>query len=383
VAHASGGVVDERCPNCGAHLSAGAEVVCEYCGSRLRRLGPPPAPPPAAQVPGLHLRPYVLADEGVLGLEVLRMLVPADWQVSGGLTWDFSNFATPGVVALQVHNERWTEVFETFPPLWFYWGGGALPGAPYPGCEVRRPTSAGQLLRELVVPRVRHYADDLQVVGEQDAPALAAIVAARSPGARAEGWRTRVHYRFRDLAFDEEFFAGVIYVSVPTFGMMGMTQQVYWGPDTLFSVRAPVGHLDERAGLYQAMLHSIRVNPQWMAAYAQLKTQIAQGRIRHICQVGAIGRQIAAQGSQMREENLAGFEARQSTYDRLSLDWSQTIRGVDEYYDPIEGRSVELPSGYSYAWTNAFGECILTDNPNLDPNVGSNQTWQAMPRRGQ
>jgi len=42
---------------------------------------------------------------------------------------------------------------------------------------------------------------------------------------------------------------------------------------------------------------------------------------------------------------------------------------------------VELPSGYNYAWSNNNGEYIVTDSPDLNPNVGSNLHWELMPRK--
>ena len=75
------------------------------------------------------------------------------------------------------------------------------------------------------------------------------------------------------------------------------------------------------------------------------------------------------------------YENRQAVYDRISTNFSQAIRGVDEYYDPIAEQPVELPLGYDRAWTNHLGEYILSDDYSFDPNAGSNLNWQQMQRR--
>jgi hypothetical protein len=49
--------------------------------------------------------------------------------------------------------------------------------------------------------------------------------------------------------------------------------------------------------------------------------------------------------------------------------------GAKLYYDPNTGQNVELPSGYTQAWSTPLGEYILSDDPNFNPNIGSNQTW--------
>jgi hypothetical protein len=43
--------------------------------------------------------------------------------------------------------------------------------------------------------------------------------------------------------------------------------------------------------------------------------------------------------------------------------------------------NVELPTGYNYAWANPLGEYVITDNPNFNPNIGSNETWELLPRQ--
>ncbi len=68
-------------------------------------------------------------------------------------------------------------------------------------------------------------------------------------------------------------------------------------------------------------------------------------------------------------------------YDRLSERFSQNIRSVDAYYDPVSERSVELPAGYQNAWVNGLGEYVIAEQGDFNPNIGSNQNWQRMERR--
>jgi len=89
--------------------------------------------------------------------------------------------------------------------------------------------------------------------------------------------------------------------------------------------------------------------------------------------------QIYAQvGREMRQENLDLFYANQAVHDRLTTDWSRTIRDVDGFYDPHREEVVELPAGYGNAWANNLGEYVLTEDPNFNPNIGSNLHWEPM-----
>jgi hypothetical protein len=65
----------------------------------------------------------------------------------------------------------------------------------------------------------------------------------------------------------------------------------------------------------------------------------------------------------------------------VSQKFSDNTLGIDRYYDPHEGKEVKLPSGYNYAWSNNNGEYIMSDNPNFNPNVGSNLHWEPLKRK--
>ncbi len=54
---------------------------------------------------------------------------------------------------------------------------------------------------------------------------------------------------------------------------------------------------------------------------------------------------------------------------------------MDEYYDPYSGKNVELPADYGHAWANNLGEYIVTENPNYNPNLSSNLTWQPLEKK--
>ena len=75
------------------------------------------------------------------------------------------------------------------------------------------------------------------------------------------------------------------------------------------------------------------------------------------------------------------WERRQVAEDRISRRWSEAIRGVDSYYNPVDQRPVELPAGYPHAWVSGNGEIVVTDSPGFNPNVEFGGTWQAMQRQ--
>jgi hypothetical protein len=391
------GVVTDRCPQCGANLppSAGERVTCAYCGSSLIRLqqqaaeaagesDEQAAASDSAGSWGIRLKRIScidqVASEGThgVGSEVFRMLIPADWQFEGGVRWVLNNPGMPAVGAFRAYNPQGVEAFEAFPNLPFFWTNNPMvtmqfpPGSFYFGNEVRPPASALQVLQEIVVPRHRGQMPGLQVVAQEQLPQPAQQMRANDPAAGmgvtgSDGGRVRVRYRLVDRDVEEDFF-GVVEVSqqmMPT--MMGMAENIFWMADYLFSFRAQAGQIDGLSDVFMAIVRSYRLNPQ--------------NQIQQIHNIGQLSQIISQTSDTISDMMMDAFNQRQQTLDRLSGQFSQAIRGVDEYYDASIRQPVELPGGYDYAWSNGSDEYILTNDANFDPNLDSTVNWNVMERR--
>ena len=53
-------------------------------------------------------------------------------------------------------------------------------------------------------------------------------------------------------------------------------------------------------------------------------------------------------------------------------------RARASYDNPFEGRTVELPNDYRYAWVSSSGEYALSDSAGFNPNVGSTIEWRLL-----
>lgn len=152
----------------------------------------------------------------------------------------------------------------------------------------------------------------------------------------------------------------------------------YWYIDYVFSFRAPKGKLDSNSKVFQTMVYSLKVNPRWFAKVANVKEMMAQNIIRGIKEIGKIGEMVARAGSEMRADQMRAWQQRQQAQDRIAQNFSDYIRGVDRFYDPLAGKEVELPSGYGRAWANRLGDYIVSDSPSYNPNIGSNLHWEEL-----
>jgi hypothetical protein len=107
---------------------------------------------------------------------------------------------------------------------------------------------------------------------------------------------------------------------------------------------------------------------------------MAQRQIQQIRSVGEMSRILSQTSNEISDMMMETYNQRQEANDRIAENFSQYVRGVDQYQNPFEEKGVELPSGYNHAWVNNNGEYILTDDPNFNPGVGSNLHWQEMPK---
>jgi hypothetical protein len=113
----------------------------------------------------------------------------------------------------------------------------------------------------------------------------------------------------------------------------------------------------------------------------QTSQYMIQNQIQQIHHIGQLSQIISQTSNQISDMIMDSYHQRQQTLDRLSNQFSQAMRGVDAYRDPTTEQNVELPSGYSYAWSNGLDEYVLTNDASFDPNLDSNLNWEPMKRQ--
>jgi hypothetical protein len=69
--------------------------------------------------------------------------------------------------------------------------------------------------------------------------------------------------------------------------------------------------------------------------------------------------------------------------DQQQEQFRETLGGVQTYSNPYNtNQPLELPNTYQHYWIDRQGNVVGTDNPGVDPNVGSTQEWRPLqPRR--
>jgi hypothetical protein len=340
----------------------------------------------------LRFRHYSYIDRQGTGIEAFSLLMPSDWNFEGGITWILDNPAMPSVTAFKVLNPKGKEQFEVFPNHCFFWSTNRQllsmyrPGSRYFGSIVKQPVTAQKALRNIILPEQRGRYQGLQILKDENVPELPIALKAGKQsqggaGSGATGAKLRVRYTIDGVAMEEEFYAVVESISFPVQSMYGTFYNTIWYVDYIFSFKSDAGKLESNTQIFQTITSSIKVNPKWYAKYSNVIEYLAQQQITRIRNIGEFSRMLSRMSDEIREDKMQQFKANGDVYDRVSQKFSDNTLGIDRYFDPNEGREVELPSGYNHAWCNNNGEYIMTDNPNFNPNEGSNLHWEPMKRK--
>lgn len=324
----------------------------------------------------------------MVGIEVFRFLIPGDWKAEGAIKWEAVP-ALPARVNFRFYDTKSLSEFNLFPTQDYFWTDNQMflytnpPGSLRFGTPVAQPIDLHTAFTRVIIPKFRGEVSDLELVEEKEVPELVKL--AKGPPtqgvtALAEAGKMRIEYNENGKEMEEEFYAAVsqFIINLPGSYYSPGYYINYWYIDLIFSFKAEKGRLDAQTKLFQTMLYSFKVNPQWYAKVANVKEQLAQMVIQNIQAVGRMSQIITQASSEMREDQQRSWEYRQEINDKIAQNFSDYVRGVDQYYDPFAEKRVELPTGYKNVYSNNLGEYILTDDPNYNPNVGSNLTWQKL-----
>ena len=340
----------------------------------------------------LKFKKTVYTDREGTGLEAFSFLMPSDWQFDGGIWWILDQPAMPANSSIKIFNPAGNEEFEVLPNSCFFWTtnlqtlGMFPPGSKYFGSTVKKPVSAVKALNDIIVPWVRGKMPGLKVISVNEFPEMTEFLGIGKNNSalfknEAEAAKIRITWQKNEIPMEEEIWGVVEKITFPVKGSFGVTYNTLWYIHYLISFKAEKGKLESHTKTFQTITSSFTINPKWQAKYENMMEYLAQQQIQQIRSVGELSRMLSQMSDKMRTEQLEQFEQRSSVYDKVAQMQSDNTLGIDRYFDPYEGREVELPSGYNHAWCNNRGEYILTDNPNYNPNVGDNLTWQPIGKK--
>lgn len=329
----------------------------------------------------IKFKTFSYIDNEIFKCEAFTMLVPEDWSISGGIIWR-QHATMPGAIKLSIRSSDGLYELNLHPSMPYYWSHNPLSlfgpkeGSQYMGNEVRRPISGFiQYIEQYILPKGGFRT---KIIGEKQFPELEKALYAENPGAfgckvSINGGIAKLEYAHKGYLFEGGITCGIVTNNM----MYGQTS---WIADKIISTRAPKGQFTEASKIFAIMLNSFKFNLRWFNLYGQFVQSLTQYVMQDIYNAGVISRIISTTFDNVSDTVRRSYENQQASNDRIFKGISESIRGVNSYYDPYKGYSVEIPNDFRYVYANPLGEYIVTDNPNYNPNVGSNLNWTILNR---
>jgi len=324
-------------------------------------------------------------------IPALSVLIPRDWSFDGQAQYAQHLVAPLDIVKLtfRAASPDHRTGFELFPDQNWSWTDDPMMrqaiqnqnamAARMNGAQttLMAPLSARDFLTRVAVPRLRPGAkiSGVEPIPDADAPIRQLIQQAQAsqPGIplnlKADHARARVH-----TPSGEEWITAVIFTRatpVPTLGG-GRSLSYECAARFLYGLRAPEGGLEANDALYRTVLSTIRIDPTWQSRVTQAQMQMQATNLKGVQDRSRI---IAQSAEDQRRIIKEGYENRQRTLDRTNAEFSDALRGVQNFRNPATGEAVQLDNRYANAWASGDGEYVVSDSSSFNPNSVLQGHW--------
>ena len=365
---------------------------------------PPSQATPGAANPEMQLY-YVMDEQAQMPVYAVRG--PVGWTLESQVVWNFNNNVVPITLGAALTDSGETRRLQFFPTVTAYWltGDAALnkSGQWNMGMINVAPMEPTAALVEAVSKIYQSDVPGLQITGVREVPGLPAALGEAGPNTTGVG--LRAVFPWKDTQMEEEIYAIHFINSATLRGEAGVTTQTTWGLTHVHGFITQDGQLDANRSMFTYMVRSGTENPAWVELHVNVKQQLDAQFQQNLIDNRRAREAIMAQSRALAAENEA-FRANIMRRHRAAMDTTahkSFIAGIDsggatsggmssreKYIDSIHDRetfhdssTVTGTSQHGYAdhhWSDGWGSYIHTDNPSVDPNIGSSIRWEQLQR---
>jgi hypothetical protein len=357
----------------------------------------------AASASTLVMQKREFRDPGFGGIVSHTMLLPEGWRGDAGVRWFPSadnfihfvgEFAAPEGHGIRYDYSR-SYRYSTSPDLQrkhqqelAIARNPTLGIAPPP----QRPGQAAQQVlsnmrpgaRDIRLVSVKRFEELERLLRERYRPMLQNMAQGTHMGIHCE--RARVSYELDGQRWEEDIQYVLTICTVQFRGPYLNFDSYYWGVDSVFAARAPLGQLDARLPELNAVATTLKPTPRWSISVTDLRMQISrikhQGRMDQIRSMGDTARKIANINSQISDQRMASWRKQQDSSHRIQRKVVNSIHGVHDYRTS-DGRNLSFDHNYRNVFEDPAGNLVMSTDPSFDPrqdpNLGT-RTWKPVRR---
>lgn len=336
-----------------------------------------------------RFRKHVVMDRQGLGIEAFRLLIPEDWHFEGGLQW-LSNSLQLTQVAFKVTHPDGITAYEIFPEFSFFYSGDPNMNAIYAQTRmVQPPVYAAVYLEQMFIPSYRGNQPGLRIVSKNQLPKLAQtalmnyqIQLNQNPYLAQMSAGGNVQFDAASVSIEYQAGKHIVEETISTvIGYSSMGIVTNWGPMYQTAFRNIKGQKNEMTPVLGVINDSYHANPLWEYKISQIYYMMVQQQKKVLQSIGELSRYISQTNDQISEGLYNSYKQRDAIYDGVAKNWSEAMRGVDSYYDPINKSEIEVPTIYEKAWTDG-NDYIFSTDPGFDPNRSAGPNWTLLQKSG-
>lgn len=329
----------------------------------------------------LHLKKVSCHDQQMGSVEAFSMLIPHEWHFSCNVAWNLQNI-TPNYT-FKIESSDGSYIMERMSFKQFYWSLNPWMqqitpvGSNYMGMFVYPPMTAKEYLNQSFVPEYRTQMSNFQIKEFKSLPKEKEKIytgllnnIGSTAQLDADAVEAIVTYSENGIKREERIIVGLYYIQL--YGGI-----VNWGVSFNGAITTPLGKLHNIDTIRAVVDNSFTENRVWRNKANYLNQLYVQQQIRNIQHIGELSRKFSQISNEIADEQWQGNKRRSASSDKMADAHSRSLRGVEEYYNPIDNQSVELPTGYERIWTNGT-DYLLSNDPNYNPSTYNNQSWTPM-----
>jgi hypothetical protein len=305
--------------------------------------------------------------------KAFTVLVPVGWQVEGGL-FSVDPTAAGGVLnsietkcdftvkrdAAGTVLARWAPTYNFVDfsrgPEFANLAGMFPPGAGYNGALVKPMPTVEEYLSE-GFKQVRPQATGVSISQRSELPELAQILSEMSKGVNAsmvQLGKAPMTFTAGVVVFDYQEGGRRYREAAATALCDFRAAAAIWSNQFTFHMRAPADEADEWKPVLDIIRQSLRIDPQWLAAYVKAVGQRGQEAAEVFRMLARIDQEILERRSKSRSD--------------IQHENYLLLTGQEEYVNPFTKETERDTSDYRQRWTNPAGDRIYSNIETFDPN---------------
>jgi hypothetical protein len=352
----------------------------------------------------MKLNKETIRDPEVINIEGATMLLPEGWKREGGFVW-IPEFSTQANLLMRVSDPHTGAAGQSLPAQHFVWTppssfSSMQPGSNYLGSVVLPPPRhPAECVQMALMPGPLQHLSGAQFMWAADLQGYTAELSRSVLHMTVHATRLRYAFGWGGRGWEEDVYLTIAFS--PPDGWAARWWCSAW------SLRAPMGELDQMTPLLAAVMLSVRNTFDWSAMldYSQIEYHLniqrqqtgitpqqpvltaAQAKLFQQQRRGMIWANTQTPGSvwtqrkdEIRTKHRPTWDARQPASERERIALSQIIGGIETYINPFDSSRVQLPTGYAAYWVSKEGQVIISGDAAFDPRADSTAEWRKMNR---